>query len=77
MGGSRYSLLLVDDFRCMTWVYCIAKKSQAFDVFKTWRAKVEKETRKAVNTLRTNRGENIEWTTLRHTTRRLGSRDIR
>ena len=53
MGGLHFSLLFVDNFNCMTWVHCLAKKSQAFDVFKTWKAKVEKETRKVINTHRT------------------------
>ena len=73
MGGSWYSLLLVDDFSRMTWVHCLAKKSRAFDVFKTWRAKVERETRKAMKTLRTDRGESFVRPTSKHATRRQGS----
>lgn len=55
-AGSRYSLLFIDDYSRMTWVYCLAKKSQAFDKFKEWRAKVEKEIGRPVKTFRTDRG---------------------
>ena len=37
-------------------MYCLAKKSQAFNKFKEWKAKVEKETRKSLKAFRTDRG---------------------
>lgn len=64
----------LDDFIRMTWVYCLVKTSHAFDVFKTWRAKVERETRKAAKILHIDRGRGITVrTTSKHTSRRQGS----
>ena len=34
-------------------IYCLAKKSHAYDMFKAWKAKVEKEIGKVVKTLHT------------------------
>lgn len=53
MGNSWFSLLLIGDFSHMTWIFCLAKKSQAFSIFKGQKARVDKETEKA---LRANHG---------------------
>jgi transposase InsO family protein len=52
----RYLLTFIDDFSRKTWVYFLVEKSEAFVVFKYYKAKVEKETRACTRALRTDRG---------------------
>ncbi|KAJ9551322.1 LOW QUALITY PROTEIN: hypothetical protein OSB04_015367 [Centaurea solstitialis] len=56
IGGNRYFLLIVDDYCRYMWVYPIKTKDEAFPMFKRFKAKVEKEGRYKVKTLRTDRG---------------------
>lgn len=52
----RYLITFIDDFSRKTWVYFLAEKSEAFAVFKIFRARVEKETNSFIKVLRTDRG---------------------
>jgi transposase InsO family protein len=52
----RYLLTFIDDFSRKTWVYFLVEKSEAFVVFKHYKAKVEKETGACIRALRTDRG---------------------
>lgn len=52
----RYFLLFVDDFSCKMWVYFLKKKSDAFPVFQTFKALVEKESGSSILTLRSDNG---------------------
>ena len=52
----RYLLTFIDDFSRKTWVYFLVEKSEAFVVFKHYKAKVEKETEACIKALRTDRG---------------------
>jgi hypothetical protein len=56
MTGSRYILTFIDHFSRYSWVYFLNTKSETFEVFKQWRAQVEKETHKKLSCLRTDRG---------------------
>ncbi|CAL5412844.1 unnamed protein product [Camellia sinensis] len=55
-GGSRYFLLFTDDYSRMSWVYFLENKSEAFEKFKHFKAKVEKQSGFCVKVLRTDRG---------------------
>jgi len=52
----RYLLTFIDDFSRKTWVYFLVEKSEAFVVFKHYKAKVEKEAEACIKALRTDRG---------------------
>ena len=39
-----------------TWVYCIRQKCYVFATFKKWKALFENETRKRLNSIRSNNG---------------------
>lgn len=54
--GSRYFLLVVDDFSRKMWVYFLKKKSDAFTIFHKFKPLVEKESGKSIIALRTNNG---------------------
>ena len=55
-GGEKFFILFVDDyFRMMTAMY-LRKKLEAFEKLKWYLAKVEKETRKRLKCLRSDRG---------------------
>ena len=56
LGGSRYFLLIIDDYTRLTWVALLQQKSDAFEGFK--RFKTLAETKKGVHlkALRTDRG---------------------
>ena len=42
-GKNRYFLLFIDDYTRQTWVYFLKEKSEAFEVFKKFKAQVENE----------------------------------
>jgi len=52
----RYILSLVDDYSRKTWVYFLYEKSEAFKVFKNFKACVKKESGTYIICLRTDRG---------------------
>ena len=41
LGGSQYFLLFTYDFSCMSWVYFLENKPEAFDSFKKFKTLVE------------------------------------
>lgn len=55
-AGNCYFFLLVDDFTRNMWVYMLKEKSEAFGVFKNFRAKVENKRKERIEILRTDRG---------------------
>ncbi|KAC9449885.1 hypothetical protein E3N88_45811 [Mikania micrantha] len=56
LGGSSYFFLLTDDYSRMSWVFFLSQKSEAFDKFKVFKARVEMESGKKIVNLRTDRG---------------------
>ncbi|TQE03722.1 hypothetical protein C1H46_010696 [Malus baccata] len=52
----RYLIIFIDDFSRRTWVYFLVEKSEAFAMFKIYKARVEKETGAFIRGLRTDRG---------------------
>ena len=52
----RYLITFIDDYSRKTWVYFLVEKSQAVDIFKCFKNRVEKETGSCIRTLRTDRG---------------------
>ncbi|GJW87365.1 retrovirus-related pol polyprotein from transposon TNT 1-94 [Tanacetum coccineum] len=55
LAESRYFLLFTDDYSRMSWVY-LKLKFETFELFKNFKALVEKQTRKNLKVLRTDRG---------------------
>ncbi|KAJ0558737.1 putative RNA-directed DNA polymerase [Helianthus annuus] len=55
-GGNRYFLLIVDDFSRYMWVYLLKTKNEAFEKFKIFKTRVEKESKYKIKMLRTDRG---------------------
>lgn len=54
-GRNYFFFLLVDDFSKMMWIYFLASKDETLEVFKKFRAIVEKESSKEIKTFRTDR----------------------
>ena len=54
--GARYFILFVDDYSRMMTVMFLKEKSNAFQLFKWYLAKVEKEIDKRLKCLRSDRG---------------------
>ena len=54
--GDRYIMLFVDDYSRMMTIMFLKKKSNAFQMFKWYLARVEKETRKSLECLRLDKG---------------------
>ena len=54
--GDKYIMLFVDDYSRMMIVIFLKNNSDVFQMFKWYLAKVEKETRKSLKCLRSNRG---------------------
>jgi len=55
-SGKRYFISFIDDFSRKTWVYFLKEKSEVFQVFKRFKAMVEKETGMPIKSVRSNRG---------------------
>ena len=56
LGGSRYFLLIIDDFSRLTWVSMLQCKSDAFEAFKHFKNLAETEKGMKIKTLRSDRG---------------------
>lgn len=56
IGGSRYFLLLVDDFSRMSFVYFLKAKSDAFEYFKEFKSMVENKHDKKIKVFRSDQG---------------------
>lgn len=54
--GYRYWISFIDDYSRFAWVYPLHKKSDTFEVFKKWQAKVERQTGKLVKVIRDDKG---------------------
>ena len=48
--------MFTDDKSRYTWVYILKTKDQVFDCFLTWKALVEKQSKRKLKTLRTDNG---------------------
>ncbi|KAE8657590.1 hypothetical protein F3Y22_tig00116989pilonHSYRG00496 [Hibiscus syriacus] len=56
LGNSNYFLLFIDDFSRKTWVYFLKQKSEVFEVFKKFKAAVERESGRKIKAMRSDRG---------------------
>lgn len=56
LRGSRFFLLLIDDFSRMMWVSMLKRKSDALDSFKKFKALAETEKNSQIGCLRTDQG---------------------
>ena len=52
LQGEYYFMLFIDDYTRMTWVTFLKQKSEAFEKFKIFKAKVENETNLKIKCLR-------------------------
>jgi transposase InsO family protein len=57
LGGRRYFSLFIDDATRWTEVEILTKKSEALEVFKVFKAKVEKKHRRSIKALRADGGD--------------------
>jgi len=55
-GGKNYFLTFIDDFSIYTKVYLIKNKYEVFDMFLTYKAKVENQLNKKIKRIRLDRG---------------------
>ncbi|MCH81218.1 retrovirus-related pol polyprotein from transposon tnt 1-94, partial [Trifolium medium] len=55
-GGCRYFITFTDDFSRKTWSSPLKEKSSAFEIFKRFKALVEKESNNQIKCFRTDRG---------------------
>ncbi|GKA75957.1 retrovirus-related pol polyprotein from transposon TNT 1-94 [Tanacetum coccineum] len=53
---NKYFVSFINDYSKRCWVYLIKKKSNVFEVFKVYQARVELDPRKKINCLRTDNG---------------------
>ena len=56
-GGSKYFITFIDDFSRKTWVYFLKQKSEACDVFKSFKAYVESQSGCKIKILITDKGQ--------------------
>ncbi|GKD85465.1 gag-pol polyprotein [Tanacetum coccineum] len=57
LGGAKYFVSFIDDYSRKCCVYPIKKKSNVFEVFKVYKARVELDSRKKIKCLRTDNGD--------------------
>ena len=55
-GGYLYFIILIDDFSRYGFVYLMHHKSDTFEKFKEFRCEVEKQIKKSIKILRSDRG---------------------
>ena len=55
-GGYEYFITFTDDYSRCGYVYLMRRKSEAFEKFKEFRAKVENQLGKRIKAIRSNRG---------------------
>lgn len=55
-GGSSYFVSFIDDYSRKVWIYLLKRKVDVFDIFKQFRALVEKSTGRFIKCLRTDNG---------------------
>ncbi|GAU25732.1 hypothetical protein TSUD_216620 [Trifolium subterraneum] len=55
-GGIRYFITFTEDYSRKTWIYLMKEKSSAFEIFKVFKAMVEKESGASIICLRSYRG---------------------
>lgn len=55
-SNKRYFITFNDDFSRKTWVYFLKEKSEAIEMFRRFKARVEKEKKQYIQCLRTDRG---------------------
>ena len=55
-GGYSYFITFTDDLSRFGYVYLMKHKSEAFDKFKEYQSMVEKQTKKSIKILRSDRG---------------------
>jgi transposase InsO family protein len=60
IGGASYYMTFIDDCTRKVWVYFLKHKSDAFECFKRWKARVETETGLKVKCLRSDNGGEYE-----------------
>ena len=56
LTGNVYFMTFIDDYSRKTWVYLLKQESQAFDVFKFFKAMAEKESNKFIKVWISNKG---------------------
>lgn len=56
IGGSKYILLVIDDYSGMYFTYFLKRKSDAFSAFHTFKEKCEKTLSKGIKCIRTDNG---------------------
>nr|GEU91101.1 retrovirus-related Pol polyprotein from transposon TNT 1-94 [Tanacetum cinerariifolium] len=56
LGGANYFVSFIDDYSKRCWVYPIKKKSDVFEVFKVYKARVELDFETKIKCLRTDNG---------------------
>jgi len=55
-GGKNYFVTFIDGYSIYTIVYLIKLKDEAFNVFLTYKAKIENQLNKKIKRIRSNRG---------------------
>jgi transposase InsO family protein len=56
LGGTRYVLMLIDEYTNYRWSYYLHNKSEVADIFRRWRAQVENEFGHAIIYFRSDNG---------------------
>ena len=56
IGGCRYFITFTDDHTRKLWVVFLRFKSEAYQAFRDWKAKVERQTGLVIKVLRTDNG---------------------
>ena len=60
LGGKQYGFVLVDDFSRFTWVYFLASKNEALDVFIEFSKQIQNEKDCSIVTIRSDHGGEFE-----------------
>nr|GEW52555.1 hypothetical protein [Tanacetum cinerariifolium] len=70
--GSKYFLVLINDFSRWSWVYMLSGKFRAFDAFRQYKKMIEENSGYKEKTLHSDRGESSHQKSLRIYVKKMG-----
>jgi hypothetical protein len=73
IGGSKYCLVIVDDYSCFTWVFFLQEKSQTKETLKRFLRRAQNEFGLRIKKIRSDNGRNSRTLKLKDFVRRRAS----
>jgi len=60
LGGKKYSLVIINDYTRLTWVYFLAHKDESFENFKVFCKRIQNKKSFCISAIRSDHGREFE-----------------